>query len=233
MYSESLKATYRRFVIVVVFGAGLGYIEAAVVVYLRALFYSEGFTFPLAGFADNPLGNDFLRTEVIREAATLVVLFTSCWLVGNNFQSRLAYFLTIFGVWDIFYYVWLKILLDWPVSLMDWDVLFLIPVTWTGPVLAPIMISLMMIFFALVILYRHYQARPIQASQWHTLGFALAGLIIIGNFCRAGLHMTELDFRSYFHWPLFIAALIFAFLLFLRIVLHQRNTTTSSVHKQR
>jgi len=39
-----------------------------------------------------------------------------------------------FGVWDLVYYAGLKALLDWPESWGTWDVLFLIPGIWTGPV---------------------------------------------------------------------------------------------------
>ncbi|MFH1062114.1 MAG: hypothetical protein V1747_04420 [Candidatus Omnitrophota bacterium] len=56
-----------------------------------------------------------------------MILFSSSYLFGKDFRTRLAYFLTIFAVWDIFYYVWLKLLLGWPRSIFDWDILFLIP----------------------------------------------------------------------------------------------------------
>ncbi len=72
-------------------------------------------------------GKRLVLTEIGREAATLVLIFTAAWLFGGVPQERIAYFLIIFAVWDIFYYVWLKVLLDWPATLMDWDILFLIP----------------------------------------------------------------------------------------------------------
>ncbi len=122
--TEPVKATMKVFCIVVIFSIAFAYIEAAVVVYLRQIFHPEGFTFPLTTFGLSPLWKRLLFTEIGREAATIVLIFTGCWLSGKNRRQRFAYFMTIFAVWDIFYYVWLKVLLDWPSSIMDWDILF-------------------------------------------------------------------------------------------------------------
>lgn len=103
----------KRFCVVVVFGIAFAYIEAAVVVYLRTIFHPNGFTFPLINFGINPLWKPLLVTEVGREAAALVLILTSSWLFGKNRHQRFAYFATIFAIWDIFYYVWLKVLIDW------------------------------------------------------------------------------------------------------------------------
>jgi hypothetical protein len=43
---EQLKRTFKRFLIAVVFSIAFGYIEAAVVVYLRAIFYPDGLKLP-------------------------------------------------------------------------------------------------------------------------------------------------------------------------------------------
>src|SRR4030043_1288929 len=141
--ADSLRTNFKRFCVVVVFGIAFAYIEASVVVYLREIFHPSGFTFPLAEFGITPLWKRLLLTETGREAATLVVIFTASWLFGRNLRQRFAFFLTIFAVWDIFYYVWLKVLINWPASIMDWDILFLIPTVWAGPVIAPILISIM------------------------------------------------------------------------------------------
>jgi hypothetical protein len=118
------------------FAIAMAYVESAVVVYLRAIFHPEGFIFPLKAF------NDYkIKVEVFREVATLVMLLTVAHLAGRNIQERFASLMLTFGVWDIFYYVWLKVLIDWPVSLLDWDILFLIPLPWIGPVIAPVSIA--------------------------------------------------------------------------------------------
>jgi len=129
------------------FSVAMGYLEAAVVVYLRELYYPEGFHFPLV-----PLPSRIAATEIAREAATLVMLASAGWVTGRNRRQRTAFFLFCFAVWDIFYYIFLKALLGWPDSVFTTDILFLIPVPWTGPVLAPCIVSLTMIATALVLL---------------------------------------------------------------------------------
>ena len=216
---EPWRKTLVRFCIAVIFSIAFGYIEAAVVVYLRAIFYPDGFTFPLEIFGIDPLWKRFLLTEVGREAATIVLIFTGAWLFGRNTQQRLAYFLTIFAVWDIFYYVWLKILIDWPGSIMDWDILFLVPMVWASPILYPVLISLTLLVFAVVILYRCSCGRPLKVTRLDWLGFLLASLVVVVSFCIAGRHTTEPDFQSYFYWPLFALGHISAIALFIRCLL--------------
>ncbi len=131
----------------VLFSIAMGLLEAVVVVYLRLLYYPNGFEFPL-----EILSEEVYRTELLREAATLVMLGSVSAAVGRKYYERLAYFLLTFAVWDIFYYISLKLLLDWPVTLLDWDILFLIPTTWLGPVLAPLLCSLVMLLMAGLIL---------------------------------------------------------------------------------
>jgi hypothetical protein len=205
MYAEPLRTTFTRFCVVVVFSIAFAYIEAAVVVYLREIFHPDGFDFPLTTFGSSPLWTRLLLTEIGREAATMVLILTGAWLSGRNLQQRVAYFLTIFAIWDIFYYVWLKVLINWPASIMDWDILFLIPVTWASPVLYPVLISILWLAFAVVILYRSSCARPVKATLPDWLGFLVSGLIMIVSFCIAGMHITEQDFASHFYRSLFAA----------------------------
>jgi hypothetical protein len=216
---QPLKAMLKRFCIVVVFGIALAYIEAAVVVYLRTIFHPAGFTFPLTEFGISPLWKRLLLIETGREAATLVLIFTASWLFGRNLQQRFAFFLTIFTVWDIFYYIWLKVLLDWPSSVMDWDILFLIPTAWAGPVLAPILISFTLLIFAIIILYRSCRARVPRLTPAGWLTFIVAALVVVASFCIAGLHTAEPDFQSHFHWPLFAAGHLSAVALFAKYLL--------------
>lgn len=131
-----------------VFFMAMAFLESAVVVYLRALYYPEGFDFPLV-----PMDNTLVGTELGREAATILMLLAVPALVTRSALERFAWFCFGFGVWDIFYYVWLKVLLDWPSSLFSRDLLFLIPVPWVGPVWAPCVISLGLIATAVVILH--------------------------------------------------------------------------------
>jgi len=221
--SLSLKTLVTRFIIVVIFGVAFGYIESAVVVYLREIFYPAGFTFPLPhAFDINPLWKRLLLTETGRETATLVLILSAAWLFGKNTRQRFAYSLIIFAVWDIFYYIWLKVLLDWPASILDWDILFLIPAPWAGPVLAPVLVSLIMLVFAWAILYRDCINKPIKASVWDWLGFSLAGLIVVLSFILAGRFMTKPDFASHFSWPLFLTGLLAAIAFFVKSFLKSK-----------
>ena len=125
---------------VVAFAISMGFMEAAVVIYLRAIYYKDGFQFPL-----RPMDISLATAEVFREAATLVMLICIGYLAGKTKLQRFAYFNLAFAIWDIFYYVFLYIFLDWPQSLFTWDLLFLIPLPWVGPVWTPCLLCLLMI----------------------------------------------------------------------------------------
>ncbi len=155
-----------RVIWVVIFAVAMGFLEAAVVVYLRELYYPNGFAFPLV-VLDPHIG----LVEIGREAATLIMLAALGMLAGNKFRERLAFFLISFAVWDLFYYVFLKLTLDWPVSLLTWDILFLIPAPWVGPVLSPILACITMVGLAALILLgeRRGQPYPIRWQQWALL----------------------------------------------------------------
>ena len=146
----------------VIFAIAMGYLEAAVVVYLRELYYPEGFHikekvgFPFIKFGVveelKPFPQENNSYRVGREAATIVMLITLSIIAGNSIKSYIAYFLLLFGIWDIFYYVFLKIILDWPESLSTTDVFFLIPTPWIGPVWLPVLLSVIIIAVGLIIL---------------------------------------------------------------------------------
>ena len=151
----------------------MAFAESAVVVYLRAIYYPEGFSFPMKAFTDYKI-----LVEVLREAATLFMLASVAYLAGKRFWERFAYFIISFGIWDIFYYVWLKVLLDWPSSMFDWDVLFLIPLPWIGPVIAPVSIAILMIVFGLCIVWSFQEDEDIRPNLASYI-LASAGVIIV------------------------------------------------------
>jgi hypothetical protein len=126
----------------------MAYLESAVVVYIRALYYPEGFKFPM-----KIIDEKILLTEFFRELATMIMLLSIGVFAGRKAIERFAFFIFSFAIWDIFYYIFLKVILDWPESLMTWDVLFFIPTTWVGPVIAPVINSFMMIVLALIIIF--------------------------------------------------------------------------------
>lgn len=144
-----------------VFYMAMAYLESAVVVYLRALYYPEGFDFPLV-----PMDRSLVGAEVWREVATIIMLLAPAALVTRSALERFAWFCFGFGVWDIFYYVWLKVLLDWPASLMSRDLLFLVPLPWVGPVWAPCVVSLGLIAFAFIVLRGRSRDARFRLDHW-------------------------------------------------------------------
>jgi hypothetical protein len=213
-----LKVILRRVLLVFVFSVAFAYIEAAVVVYLREIFHPEGFSFPLTNFGIDPRWRQLLLTEIGREAATMLLILSAAVLLGRTSRQRFALFLAIFAIWDIFFYVWLKILINWPESLMDWDILFLIPTTWAGPVLAPILVSAALLAFSVLMLSRSWLGHPLEPSRMEWAGFVLSVVVLVVCFCIAGGHVTEPDFERHFSWPLFGMGCIGGIGLFLRLL---------------
>lgn len=183
----------------VIFGIAMGLLEAIVVVYLRELYFPEGFGFPLKFIPER-----FLRTEMLRELSTIVMLAALAAVAAKEFVLRFAVFLLVFGVWDLFYYVFLKVLLDWPQSFFTWDVLFLIPVTWVAPILAPLICALTMIGLAVlwIALHRRYDAVRIRQGSWlfmaagagmilYTFIREYGALIIRGGFVSDFAHLAD------------------------------------------
>jgi hypothetical protein len=123
--------------------------------------------------------------------------------VARNSRQWLAAFVLAFGLWDVFYYIFLAVLIGWPGSPLDWDVLFLLPVPWAAPVLAPVLVALTMIVAGVVVLWREATGRPFNLGWGHWLGLVAAALVLIAAFCW--------DFRAVeaglppqgFNWPLF------------------------------
>jgi hypothetical protein len=159
------------------FAIAMGFLEAAVVVYMRDILYPGGFSFPLS-----PIPVNLAVTELLREVATLVMLVTVGIMAARRFSTGFAWFIYSFAIWDIFYYVFLKLLLGWPESLLTWDVLFLIPTTWTGPVLSAVLVSMTMIFLAMVILVYAERGKETRIRRVEWMGLILGSLVLIFGF---------------------------------------------------
>ena len=201
---------WSRTLIVVVFAAGMAWAEAAVVAYLRLLVdrlqpYQAD---PLPMIA--ALGN----TEVAREFATLVMLLGVAWLAGGNLRLRLGYFLIAFGVWDLFYYVFLRMITGWPATPFDWDVLFLIPLPWWGPVMAPSLIASLMIISGILLVRSDEPnaSAPLRPAAWlaGAAGVVLALLVFMRDALLALPQGTAAAARvlpTRFEWLPFLVAL--------------------------
>ncbi len=159
---------------ILIFAVAMGYLESAVVVYLREIYYPEGFNFPLKA-----MSQDVTVTELYREAATLIMILAISILAAELWLYRFAWFLVVFSVWDITYYVFLKVLLGWPESLFTTDILFLLPSIWTGPVIAPVINSLTMILVAAVILKSRSRSLPLIRLSGVIWSLLLIGSLIV------------------------------------------------------
>ena len=214
----------KKIILLGIFGIAMAFIETTVVYYLRKLYYPGDLLFPINIYIPSAI----LAIEWVREACTIIMLLVVAILAGKKFQDKLAYFIYCFAIWDIFYYIWLRITLGWPSSVFDWDILFLIPITWVSPVLAPILVSCTMIILALIIL-KHPEIK-INLKEWILLLAAavfayvsfvwdLSFLILkegfLVRFSESALAPTLLKAISgytpkTYHWEIFVLAEILA-----------------------
>jgi hypothetical protein len=211
----------------ILFGISFGYVEAAVVVYLRAI--SDPVRHKL--HPNQPAGElsplipadqrqnaapetSWLRSvEVPREAATMIMLASVAWVAAGGPSLWLPSFAIVFGTWDLFFYVFLKLLVHWPASIMTWDILFLIPVPWTAPVLAPSIVSITILSAGLLAL-----ARPVRVPPAHWATMTLGVALILTSFMWDYQSVRAGGLPRPFAWKLFgageitgVAAFLHAF----------------------
>jgi len=205
-----MRETMQRWWAVALFAAAMAWVEASAVFYLRTLVNR------IVPYQPNPLppmvGADW--AELVREMATLVMLAAVGWLAGRSWRSRLGYFGVAFGLWDILYYVFLKLLTGWPRSLLDWDVLFLLPLPWWGPVLAPMLMAAVLVVGGTLVVRGDQPERPL----WPGRGAMACGIVgaLLGLYAfmadawRAapqGEEALRAVLPTRFNWPLFLLAL--------------------------
>ena len=196
------------------FGISFGYVEAAVVVYLRAIYdpirerlhpgRNAHELFPLitprelaSAGPENPRR---LLIELGREAATMVMLGAVALAVARNARQWVAAFLIAFGVWDITFYAFLKLMIHWPASLATWDILFLIPLPWVGPVWAPVLVALSMIVCGLISL----RAGGTHCNPAHWTGIFAGAAVIVIAFVWDFRNTSAGGMPNPFNWPLFL-----------------------------
>jgi hypothetical protein len=211
----------RTLIALLLFGSGFGYLEAAVVSYLRLLheparqrFHpgrSPAELFPLLTveqrLAAGSEQQGVLLMELGREAATIIMLASAALAVARNAGQWAAAMAIAFGTWDITFYMFLKVLLDWPASLLTWDILFLIPVPWAGPVLAPLLVSSAMIATGVWHLRSAARGEPIRigAPQWS--GIVTGAVVIVISFATDYRSLLDAGMPNPFNWPVFLAGL--------------------------
>lgn len=201
----------RQWWVVVVYACAMAWVEAAVVYYLRTMVHRidpyQANPLPIAG----RLGT----AELVREAATLIMLLMVGTLAGKTWRQRLAYSAIAFGLWDILYYVFLKVLCGWPRSLLNWDILFLLPLPWWGPVLAPVLISLLMVMWGTLVLIEEPAAVQLAAEfkAWvlNAFGIILALCVFMADALRVagqGTDAVRNVLPQRFNWSWFCFSLL-------------------------
>lgn len=209
--SQPSCSNWNRWLVVCLFAIAMAWVESAVVFDLRTFVNRiEPYqTDPL------PLVGKLGPVELVREFATLVMLFTVGVLAGKTWRARWGYTMVAFGVWDIFYYVFLKVMCGWPHSLLDWDILFLLPLPWWGPVLAPVLIALLMIVWGTLASHFEPKRAPRVSTfvAWllNSLGIVLALYVFMVDSLRVadqGTGVVRKVLPTEFNWPLFVFALV-------------------------
>jgi hypothetical protein len=200
-----LSGERARLSTVLVFAIAMAWVEAACVYYLRVMVdridpYQAN---PL------PLRGAIGHVELVREAATLLMLATLGMVAGRTWHARWGYTAIAFGVWDIFYYVFLRMMTGWPRSLFDWDILFLLPLPWWGPVIAPLLIALLMTVGGSLAIRSAFAGPPSSFTRtlwrFQAFGIALALYVFMADSFAAVYH--GLDVRTIvpttFNWPMY------------------------------
>jgi hypothetical protein len=197
----------------ILFGISFGYVEAAVVVYLRTLYEpvrlrvapqrAPGELFPLITSeqlrATAPEAIRLIGIETVREAGTLLMLAGVALAAAGSGRLWLPAFALTFGTWDLFYYVFLKVLVGWPASLLTWDVLFLLPVPWAAPILAPAIVSVSIIVIGLIAL-----RRSVRMHVLHRIALGLGGIVIVLSFVWDYPNIAAGGVPHRFAWAVFV-----------------------------
>jgi hypothetical protein len=226
------------------FGISFGYVEAAVVVYLRTIYdpireqispaRSPGDLFPLIRLeqlqAAGPHHMHRLKTELGRELATLVLLGGAALLAARNFREWMAAFVVSFGIWDICFYLFLRLLIDWPTSLLTWDILFLLPLPWVGPVISPTLIAAVMIITGSLVLWRERHDRPVEFTHGHWAALVAGGIVLVVSFCWDYRNIMAGGYPQPFNWPLYGAGLLLAIVAFTHAFLRKGERDRNSAN---
>lgn len=183
----------------------MGYLEAAVVVYLRA---ALGFAPELVGPGTDTMTaatvGALLPAEVAREAATLAMIAAVGWLAGRTSLERLAWAAVVFGTWDITYYAGLRVLIGWPPSIAAWDVLFLVPAPWVGPVWAPVGVSATLVGFGLAAARQLRRGAGLHVGPARLAVAAAGWLLVVASFLVDGERVLAGDTAPWSGWPLYL-----------------------------
>ena len=191
------------------FAVAMAYLEAAVVVYLRRLYGIKDLILSVPPF-DPQIG----AIESGRELATLVMLLAVGLAAGKTLQSRLGFAVFAFGLWDIFYYIWLRVFVGWPHSMLDVDLLFLIPLPWWGPVLSPTLIAALMVLGGALAVIGDDRGQTARLEQADWVLLIAGNLLMLSAFMADALAVLPADAQTLsqlrptdFNWAVYLIGL--------------------------
>ncbi len=211
MKIKNEKNVFKQIIVYFLFAIAMAYLEASVVVYLRQLYYPHGFAFPLKF-----ISTKIAVIEIGREFSTLIMLVAVALLNKGGFKEKFATFAFAFAVWDLFYYFWLKVMLNWPAGLTDWDILFLIPVPWVAPWLAPAIVSLALIVASVLILLKpeKFETKILNKFEWAVEIFA--GILILASFFFETGNVLQGGIPVHYPWWLFSIGYLLGVFVFVK-----------------
>ena len=153
--NSNSREALRIWIWVAIFACAFAWVESAVVVYLRKIYFDGVFKFPLVIVWEKGkhIIDPLIQIEFGREIATIIMLVAVGYVTGKSKLQRFCFFMIAFGIWDIFYYLWLYVMVGWPGSLLTWDLLFYVPLPWVGPVITPVLIAVAMVGAGSLIIY--------------------------------------------------------------------------------
>jgi len=149
-----------------------------------------------------------LNIELGREAATLFLLAAIALAVSRNIREWWAAFMIAFGIWDVFFYLFLLVQIGWPSSFFEWDLLFLLPVPWTGPVLAPLVVAFAMVVAGVATFWRESADRSVRMASRHLLAILGGGILVVLAFCWDFRIIMSGGLPDAFNWPLLVTGLL-------------------------
>jgi len=192
-----------------IYSIAMAYLEAAVVVYLRRVYGIGDLILQIP-----PFDPQIAAIELGREVATLVMLISIGWIAGIRLQSQIGFAIFSFGLWDIFYYVWLRIMIGWPHNVLDPDLLFLLPLPWWGPVLSPVLIAALMAAGGLIATIKDVKGEKIHLKPVFWVCMVIGLVMMLYTFMADALNALPADSAmlsdlrpSQFNWPVYLVGL--------------------------
>ena len=216
---------------VAIFSIAMANLEAAVGVYLRRMYGIHDLMLQIP-----PFDPQMAAIELGRELATLIMLLSVGWIAGRKLQSRLGFSFLTFGLWDIFYYIWLCIFIGWPQSLLETDILFLLPLPWWGPVLSPVLIAVLMVIGGILAAVKEQQGIILNPRPLDWTCLVVGVLVMLYTFMADALHALPADTLTLsrlrpgpFNWPVYLVGFGFTVIFLLRMA---RAGKSSDHHSQ-